>query len=1052
MSNLPVGDKVVDQNDGRRRSGRRSLSPIVARRLDNDVPSPDKKRLRTSPRFLFDTCCDINNLPLKLRCFGCVHFDDFGTKPRGEYTSRKYQCYKAWERDEKTIENRMQPHYNGVIDFIEKQMQIDPAALKKPAVTPKPMPKPTTNDNDVTPSPPPVPQVELITTTIRSNGQEFTFHIPSSHRIVHKDHLKRWHNDSRKLQHVRAKIQSLQYSTNSIFVQSLWAIAYTSVPALALSAAQHLFPLLLYAFFYDTGLMNNLNHNLYAKSFPCDATLRKCNLMQATRDTMVLGNNLRNKKIYVGCDKGNKKGVGHFIKVLSSLDDHGIVQAQLLDIDASGGTSADCAAAIRASMNKLKVHDDDDTHLLYGTGTDSGGGGVLESLHNHMKQLGLCAPDEEYLVANCCIHSLQVQLSNAVKETFGEGKIDRVNAMQLLHSVWRLQESLDLDEWRHVLYKSSQWVASYTPDVVVEETEQGTEQQPTGQQETEHAAAGSDNNNNKKKKRKKKKKKKKKSSNSRQNEGVFRSEFATVYSFHSKFKKTTVEPTAIEKGSLLGKMQAPILSRWWTVGTASSHVFDYYLMLFHACQTIVNMCGSSMTPNIIASGLFATMKDQETFIDLVLIRCFHKAYINPHFDWLQSCDDLSGCLGFSAHQMAVRFYVMQRHFRDMMSRRSFPDYHEAVANWTSDNDEETRSERQRHINKLNLFIKTARDFLFKHFPRWLNRSLLPAAMLAEHPMARVVAAVVLGKSFPTFESDASVQCEIGSRRHLFQSSVHKERIDLEQMYKFFCSQLENMDDNDGVYTPESLVAAEMLYSGSFDMRRKDYQSEYGELRWHMHSTYLPLPSQTQYVESFVKDAANVSQTDRSEAHRSWCSIIRSASPLTRTEKDANANRIKGLIDSAFQRSDPHVKWRRNQGPDYEYEQRLNTISYSLSNAGHFKSERIDSKKAKVDDKGVKCKRQNVSQQTRKQCKTAAVTGLIPCGKLVKARNMLDLEEELLFRGVPMDAVPVGVTDRKDMLKQLEVERLMMDCGVSETDAVAHKEFKKLSNAPFKLSD
>jgi len=39
-----------------------------------------------------------------------------------------------------------------------------------------------------------------------------------------------------------------------------------------------------------------------------------------------------------------------------------------------------------------------------------------------------------------------------------------------------------------------------------------------------------------------------------------------------------------------------------------------------------------------------------------------------------------------------------------------------------------------------------------------------------------------------------------------------------------------------------------------------------------------------------------------------------------------------------------------------------------------------------------------------------------------------------------------------MLKQLEIERLMMECGMSEKDAVAHKEFKRQSAAPFKLSD
>jgi len=124
----------------------------------------------------------------------------------------------------------------------------------------------------------------------------------------------------------------------------------------------------------------------------------------------------------------------------------------------------------------------------------------------------------------------------------------------------------------------------------------------------------------------------------------------------------------------------------------------------------------------------------------------------------------------------------------------------------------------------------------------------------------------------------------------------------------------------------------------------------------------------------------------------------------------------------------------------------------LSSGGHYKSERIDSKKANVDEKGSKFKKQNLSQQLKAQCKTAAVSGLIPYGKLVKARNMVDLEIELIHRGVPEDVISDKISERKEMLKLLEMERLMMDCGMSEADALTHKEFKKQSNAPFKMTD
>lgn len=175
----------------------------------------------------------------------------------------------------------------------------------------------------------------------------------------------------------------------------------------------------------------------FSKSFPSDWLLRKCSLLQATRDTMLLGHRLLSKKTYLACDKGNKKGIGHFVKVLSwwdYIEGTAKVHTQVLDIDACGGTSNDCGLGVQSSMNKLKANDADDTHRLNGQCTVNGGSGVLEGLCNAMLPLNLCAPSD-YLIANCCIHSLQIQLGNAIKTTFGEGAIDRVNATQMLHSV-----------------------------------------------------------------------------------------------------------------------------------------------------------------------------------------------------------------------------------------------------------------------------------------------------------------------------------------------------------------------------------------------------------------------------------------------------------------------------------------------------------------------------------------------------------------------------------------------------------------------------------------
>jgi len=228
-----------------------------------------------------------------------------------------------------------------------------------------------------------------------------------------------------------------------MFSETLFGVAMASAPALALSAAQHLMPLFVMAFFCDTGLFYNINIEQCVSSFPSDWFLRKCNWNQAARDTMSLGKASRGKHICLACDKGNKRKVGHFVKALSWWRPLGGVHVQVLDIDASGGTTSDCAKATEASINKLKINSTDRAHLLGGQATDSGGRGVLESLADEMKSLGLCWL-HNYLVANCCIHALQLQLANGIREPLGEGALDNVNVMQMLHAFYRLQEILDL--------------------------------------------------------------------------------------------------------------------------------------------------------------------------------------------------------------------------------------------------------------------------------------------------------------------------------------------------------------------------------------------------------------------------------------------------------------------------------------------------------------------------------------------------------------------------------------------------------------------------------
>jgi len=287
------------------------------------------------------------------------------------------------------------------------------------------------------------------------------------------------------------------------------------------------------------------------------------------------------------------------------------------------------------------------------------------------------------------------------------------------------------------------------------------------------------------------------------------------------------------------------------------------------------------------------------------------------------------------------------------------------------------------------------------------------------------------------------------------SEAHKCVVNLAAFDAFIRRQLEASIPEDHDFSPQVLAAAERLCDGNIDLREINCEDHNGELRWHLHSTHLAVPSMLQFVESGAKEAKHVSATDRSEVIRTCLAVVRSATPLGKGKSvnpdlSFNANKILAILQSACAHAEPHVQWSRTQ-VDYACDSRLAAVHHSMKQ-GHFKNDRVDTKKARVDREGSKCKKPNAAQSKQtQQTLAAAVTGLIPYGKLSKARNMLDLEEELLFRGIPVEEIPPLISERKEMLKHLEIERLTAE-GTKEDDAAKLKTFKKQSNAPFKTSD
>ena len=96
------------------------------------------------------------------------------------------------------------------------------------------------------------------------------------------------------------------------------------------------------------------------------------------------------------------------------------------------------------SLNQIYIYQyDGKITLLLGHTTDSGGGGVTESLASELKNIGRIS--FLYIIVNFCLHAQCKALHQSVEQVYGAGGIGEVSFVQLLHIFCSTQESLGED-------------------------------------------------------------------------------------------------------------------------------------------------------------------------------------------------------------------------------------------------------------------------------------------------------------------------------------------------------------------------------------------------------------------------------------------------------------------------------------------------------------------------------------------------------------------------------------------------------------------------------
>jgi hypothetical protein len=188
---------------------------------------------------------------------------------------------------------------------------------------------------------------------IKSQKQDFVIRVPNSHCVVLQSRCTELVKSQRKFKSLQAGFNKGKFRANFDKMRHHLMLALASVPALVIKATAYFVPIVASAFLIGHGSIK-VTAEKCVLNFPSETELRRL-MLQHTAKSM-LETSLMVKEafaVYLACDKGNKKGMDHFIKFLcwwQITDGVGRVEKVMIDSNVSGGTNVESGLAIVNSL------------------------------------------------------------------------------------------------------------------------------------------------------------------------------------------------------------------------------------------------------------------------------------------------------------------------------------------------------------------------------------------------------------------------------------------------------------------------------------------------------------------------------------------------------------------------------------------------------------------------------------------------------------------------------------------------------------------------------
>ena len=301
--------------------------------------------------------------------------------------------------------------------------------------------------------------------------------------------------------------------------------------------------------------------------------------------------------------------------------------------------------------------------------------------------------------------------------------------------------------------------------------------------------------------------------------------------------------------------------------------------------------------------------------------------------------------------------------------------------------------------KAMAFVGKSMESLQKHFKRWMSPKLLPAALMADKAFALVVARLITGA--PAAEP-IMLQDGEGVEYELVHNvmGVHGCCYKVSSVESWLRNQweLEYGTLDASCFSTDAKSAAYLLLTGTVDFRSVDSFKTNPVVK-KLWRRYLPLASQTQFVERGVKEAQTVAKTGRMEEQRSSYSIIRSFNVLCTEINDKT--KVADRIDYLLANGDLHLERKDaliDEIGEDEYNDAVEEVKHLISYKGHFKRERVQGQIDAVTETAEQNKTTNTRQKNTDVDLTMVALELTEYRKLKKDDHTKDLIVELKHRG------------------------------------------------------